>query len=363
MTKLLKKDEEKVVQNIFFQLIKNLNPEFSHYVTLKLLKLNLFTGNNFNDPILHQHLFGFDFSNPLGLAAGFDKNAEVIKPLLNLGFGFIEAGTVTPKNQFGNEKPRVFRLKEDKAIINHLGFNNKGTTFVKKKLKKLNLSSLSEGIVGINIGKNKETLNDIDDYIYCLQELGPFAHYVTVNISSPNTPGLRELQNRGRIEKLVQTLKKKQEEMNSLENTPIFFKIAPDIDEEQIRDIALISLANNIDGLVISNSTIDRPDTLKSNLKNEIGGLSGKPLFLKSTMILRKMYTLTNGQIPLIGVGGINNALECYEKIKSGASLVQLYSALTFDGPKIINKMLIDLSNLLKTDGYKSIKEAIGKDT
>ncbi len=153
------------MQNIFFQLIKNLNPEFSHYITLKLLKLNLFTGNNFNDPILHQHLFGFDFSNPLGLAAGFDKNAEVIKPLLNLGFGFIEAGTVTPKYQFGNEKPRVFRLKEDKAIINHLGFNNKGTTFVKKKLKKLNLSSLSKGIVGINIGKNKETLNDIDDYI------------------------------------------------------------------------------------------------------------------------------------------------------------------------------------------------------
>ncbi len=361
--KPLKKYEEKIVQNIFFQLIKNLNPEFSHYVTLKLLKLNLFTGNNFNDPILHQHLFGFDFSNPLGLAAGFDKNAEVIKPLLNLGFGFIEAGTVTPKYQFGNEKPRVFRLKEDKAIINHLGFNNKGTTFVKKKLKKLNLSSLSKGIVGINIGKNKETLNDIDDYIYCLQELGPFAHYVTVNISSPNTPGLRELQNRGRIEKLVQTLQKKQDEMNSLENTPIFFKIAPDIDEEQIRDIALISLANNIDGLVISNSTIERPDTLKSNLKNEIGGLSGKPLFLKSTMILRKMYTLTNGQIPLVGVGGINNALECYEKIKSGASLVQLYSALTFDGPKIINKILIDLSNLLKTDGYKSIKEAIGKDT
>ena len=350
-----------VEQNVIY--LKNLPPEFSHYATLQLLKLNLFTGNNFNDPILHQHLFGFDFSNPLGLAAGFDKNAEVIKPLLNLGFGFIEAGTVTPKYQFGNEKPRVFRLKEDKAIINHLGFNNQGTTFVKKKLKKLNLSSLSKGIVGINIGKNKETLNDIDDYIYCLQELGPFAHYVTVNISSPNTPGLRELQNRGRIEKLVQTLQKKQEEMNSLENTPIFFKIAPDIDEEQIRDIALISLANNIDGLVISNSTIERSDTLKSNLNNEIGGLSGKPLFLKSTMILRKMYTLTNGQIPLIGVGGINNALECYEKIKSGASLVQLYSALTFDGPKIINKILIDLSNLLKTDGYKSIKEAIGKET
>ncbi len=351
------------MQNIFFQLIRNLPPELSHYITLKLLKLNLFKSKNFEDPILNQHIFGFDFSNPLGLAAGFDKNAEVVNSLLNLGFGFIEAGTVTPKYQYGNEKPRVFRLKKDRAIINHLGFNNKGTEFVKKKLERLKLSTLSKGIVGINIGKNKDTLNDIDDYIFCLQELGPFAHYVTVNISSPNTPGLRELQNRGRIEKLVQTLQKYQSEMNSLENTPIFFKIAPDIDEEQIRDIALISLANNIDGLVISNSTTERPDTLKSNLTNEIGGLSGKPLFLKSTLILKKMYTLTNGQIPLIGVGGVNDALECYEKIKSGASLVQLYSALTFEGPKIINKILVDLSNLLKTDGYKNIKEAIGKDT
>ncbi len=351
------------MQNIFFQLIRNLPPELSHYITLKLLKLNLFKSKNFEDPILNQHIFGFDFSNPLGLAAGFDKNAEVVNSLLNLGFGFIEAGTVTPKYQYGNEKPRVFRLKKDRGIINHLGFNNKGTEFVKKKLERLKLSTLSKGIVGINIGKNKDTLNDIDDYIFCLQELGPFAHYVTVNISSPNTPGLRELQNRGRIEKLVQTLQKYQSEMNSLENTPIFFKIAPDIDEEQIRDIALISLANNIDGLVISNSTTERPDTLKSNLTNEIGGLSGKPLFLKSTLILKKMYTLTNGQIPLIGVGGVNDALECYEKIKSGASLVQLYSALTFEGPKIINKILVDLSNLLKTDGYKNIKEAIGKDT
>ena len=351
------------MQNIFFQLIRNLPPELSHYITLKLLKLNLYKSKNFEDPILNQHIFGFDFSNPLGLAAGFDKNAEVVNSLLNLGFGFIEAGTVTPKYQYGNEKPRVFRLKKDRGIINHLGFNNKGTEFVKKKLERLKLSTLSKGIVGINIGKNKDTLNDIDDYIFCLQELGPFAHYVTVNISSPNTPGLRELQNRGRIEKLVQTLQKYQSEMNSLENTPIFFKIAPDIDEEQIRDIALISLANNIDGLVISNSTTERPDTLKSNLTNEIGGLSGKPLFLKSTLILKKMYTLTNGQIPLIGVGGVNDALECYEKIKSGASLVQLYSALTFEGPKIINKILADLSNLLKTDGYKNIKEAIGKDT
>ena len=350
------------MKNIFFKIIKSFPPETSHDLTIKLLKLNLIKGKKFEDPILRQHIFGFDFNNPLGIAAGFDKNSEVINSLLNLGFGFVEAGTVTPKYQYGNEKPRVFRLNEDRAIINHLGFNNKGVSFTKRKLEKLKLNPLSRGIVGINIGKNKDTQNDIDDYLYCLEQLGPLAHYVTVNISSPNTPGLRELQKRGRIEKLVQLLQKQKNIMNSLENTPIFFKIAPDIDEEQIRDIALISLANNIDGLVISNSSIERPSTLKSNLKNEIGGLSGRPLFVNSTLILKKMYTLTNGQIPLIGVGGITNALECYEKIKSGASLVQLYSALTFEGPNIINKILIDLVNILKTDGYRNIKDAIGKD-
>ena len=296
------------------------------------------------------------------MAAGFDKNIEVVNPLLNLGFGFVEAGTITPRAQFGNEKPRVFRLKDDLAIINHLGFNNKGVVYAKQKLSKLNLNKLSKGIVGINIGKNKLTTNYIDDYKYCLEELGPLAHYVTVNISSPNTPGLRDLQNRGQIEKLVKILKDKKNSIASLEKIPIFFKIAPDMEEEQIRDIALMSLANNVDGLIISNSTIDRPMTLESPFKSEVGGLSGKPLFIKSTLMLKKMYVLTNGQIPLIGVGGISNAHECYQKIKSGASLVQLYSALTFEGPQILEKILFDLVNLLKTDGYKNIKDAIGKD-
>ena len=185
---------------------------------------------------------------------------------------------------------------------------------------------------------------------------------MTVNISSPNTPGLRDLQNRGNIEKLVQNLKNTKDKMNLLKNTPIFFKISPDMNEEQMRDIALISLSNNIDGLIISNSTIERPSKLKSAFKNEIGGLTGKPLFLQSTLMLKKMYILTNGQIPLIGVGGISNALESYENIKAGASLIQLYPALAYQGPQIINKILLDLVNLLKTDGYNNIKEAIGKD-
>ena len=350
------------MQDIIFKIIKKFPPEIAHSLTLNLLKLNLRKKKFFDNPILYQHIFGYDFSNPLGMAAGFDKNAEVVSPLLNLGFGFVEAGTVTPKPQYGNDKPRIFRLSEDSSIINHLGFNNKGAEYAEKKLKKLNLNSLSKGIVGINIGKNKDSLNYIDDYIYCLEKLGPLAHYVTINISSPNTPGLRDIQNRGQIEKLVQALKNKKNKLSALESIPIFFKISPDLTEEQIRDIALMSLANNIDGLVLSNSTLDRPVTLMSGFKNEIGGLSGKPLFLKSNLILKKMYKLTNSQIPLIGVGGISNGLECYEKIKSGASLVQLYSALTYEGPPIIKKILSELINLLKADGYKNIKEAIGKD-
>ena len=350
------------MQNIIFKIIKNFSPEVSHNLTIQLLKLNFLKNKTLNHKILHQHIFGFDFNNPLGIAAGFDKNADVINPLLNLGFGFVECGTITPQEQYGNEKPRIFRLNNDFAIINHLGFNNKGVIFAEKKLKKLKLNALSKGIVGINIGKNKNTENLIDDYIICLEKLGPHAHYVTVNISSPNTPGLRDLQKRGHIEKLVKAIQNIKQNTNSLQGTPIFFKIAPDLDEEQIRDIALMSLANNVDGLIISNTTLERPSTLRSSNKKEIGGLSGNPLFLPSTLMLKKMYSLTNGQIPLIGVGGVSNGLECYEKIKSGANLVQLYTALTFKGPKIINKILLELITLLKTDGYKNIKEAVGKE-
>ena len=350
------------MQNIILKLFRNLPPELAHMLTLKSLQFSFRNKKIFDDPILYQHLFGLDFSNPLGLAAGFDKNVEVVNSLLNLGFGFIEAGTVTPKPQYGNEKPRVFRLVEDSAVINHLGFNNKGSEYAKQKLRIMNLNALSKGIVGINIAINKDTTNYLDDYNYCLEKLGPLAHYVTINISSPNTPGLRDLQNRGQIESLVQTLKDKKNSTSTLESTPIFFKIAPDLNEEQIRDIALMSLANNVDGLVISNSTIDRPKSLKSSFKNEVGGLSGTPLFLKSTLILKKMYSLTNGQIPLIGVGGISNGLECYEKIKAGASLVQLYTAIIYKGPQIISKIKLDLTNSLKTDGYKNVKEAIGKE-
>lgn len=348
---------------MLINLLRLLPPEIAHQITIKLLKSNFvfFRKKNEEFSALKQNILGLQFQNPLGLAAGFDKNAEVIMPMLSSGFGFVEVGTITPKPQQGNQKPRIFRLIEDQAVINHLGFNNNGSEKILNNLKSFYENNDTTGIVGINIGKNKSTQNDFDDYLYCIEKLGSYGNYITINISSPNTPGLRDLQLRGRIETLVKKIQSKQNEIKQLNNKPIFIKISPDLEDEQLRDIALMSLANNVNGLIISNSTLKRPNTLVSLYKNEVGGLSGKPIFIDSTLILKKMYSLTNGQIPLIGVGGISNGYECYEKIKAGATLVQLYTALVYQGPKIINIILKELNNLVLTDGFKNISEAIGK--
>ncbi len=348
---------------MLIKLLKLFPPETAHEITIKLLKtnFNLYRKHKKIYKSLQQTILGINFKNPIGLAAGFDKNAEVINQMLSYGFGFVEVGTVTPKQQLGNEKPRVFRLLEDEAIINHLGFNNKGSEKILSNLKSFYEHKDLNEVVGINIGKNKSTQSDIDDYLYCVEKLGIYSDYITINISSPNTPGLRDLQLRGRIEALIKKIQAKRSEFEQLVKKPIFIKISPDLDDEQLRDIALMSLANNVDGLIISNSTIHRPETLISHHKNEIGGLSGKPIFLNSTILLKKMYSLTNGQIALIGVGGISSGHECYEKIKAGASLVQLYTALVYQGPKIINNILKDLNELITIDGYNNISDAIGK--
>ena len=343
------------------KILKFLPPEIAHSVTVNALKYFNFKFNDNDDSILSQHLIGLDFPNPIGLAAGFDKNAEVIKAMFSLGFGFVEVGTITPLPQKGNSKPRVFRLEQDKAIINSLGFNNKGSKKAKKNLLKIKNSYLQNKIIGVNLGKNKNSTNYFDDYILGMEELGNLAGYITINISSPNTSGLRDLQLRGNIENLIKRVVSKRDKIDSINKRPIFIKIAPDLNEDQLRDVALISLANNIDGLILTNTTIDRPKNLLSKNKYYKGGLSGEPLFEKSNNILRKMYNLTNGQIILIGVGGISSGSDCYEKIKYGASLVQLYSALTFSGPSLISKIKKELTDLIKTDGYKNISEVIGK--
>ena len=342
------------------KILKFFPPELAHSITINALKFFKFNFEN-DDEILSQHLLGLDFPNPIGLAAGFDKNAEVVRSIFGLGFGFVEVGTITPQPQKGNPKPRVFRLEKDNAIINSLGFNNKGSRKVKKNLLKIQNSFYGNKIIGVNIGKNKNSINSIEDYLLNMEELGGLASYITINISSPNTKGLRDLQLRGNIEKLIKKIVKKREEIENINKKPILIKISPDLNEDQLRDIALISLANNIDGLIMTNTTINRPNTLLSSNKIHNGGLSGKPLFETSNKILRKMYNFTNGQILLIGVGGISSGSDCYEKIKSGASLVQLYTSLVYSGPKLISKIKVELIDLIRTDGYKNISDVIGK--
>ena len=348
--------------NYSLKFIKSLPPELAHSLTIKAMKyLSFGYKKNFEHSSLSQHILGLDFPNPVGLAAGFDKNAEVMQSMFSLGFGFVEIGTVTPEPQKGNIKPRIFRLKEDEAIVNSLGFNNKGAQKVKKNLLKIRNTYINNKIIGVNIGKNKSTKNAVDDYLYNIEYLGSLASYITINISSPNTEGLRDLQLRGNIDNFLKKILDKRDEIKDINKKPIFIKISPDLDENQLRDIALISLANNIDGLILTNTTTERLNTLISNNKRRKGGLSGKPLFETSNTILKKMYSLTNGQIPLIGVGGISSASDCYEKIKAGASLVQLYTALTYAGPSLIYNIKNELIDLIKTDGYKNISDIIGK--
>ncbi len=347
--------------NVSIKLLKYLPPELAHKITINTLKYISFNLNKIDDPILYQHLMGLDFTNPIGLAAGFDKNAEVVKSMFSLGLGFVEVGTITPIAQRGNSKPRIFRLEQDNAIINSLGFNNKGSKKVKKNIIKLRKSYLGNKIIGVNLGKNKNSSNSLEDYLFCMEEFGNIASYFTINISSPNTIGLRDLQLRGNIEILIKKVMKKREDIDLIHKTPVFVKISPDLNEDQLRDIALISLANNIDGLILTNTSINRPHSLKSGNKIYRGGLSGKPIFKLSNDVLKKMYNLTNGQITLIGVGGIANGSDCYEKIKSGASLLQLYTALAYSGPMLITKIKTELIDLIKTDGYKNIKDVIGK--
>ncbi len=347
--------------NLASKLIYSLPPELAHSLTIKSLKYFPYKKNNLNNPILSQHLLGLDFPNPIGLAAGFDKNAEVVKPMFGLGFGFLELGTVTPRAQKGNLKPRVFRLSKEKAVINHLGFNNKGMKIFKRNLARVRNPYYNNKIIGINIGKNKDTIDFFEDYLYGIENLSNLSSYITINISSPNTEGLRDLQLRGNMEKLIKKINKKRLEINTENFIPILIKISPDLNDDQLRDIALISLANNIDGLILTNTTIARPKDLNESVKLKKGGLSGQPLYENSNTILKKMYKLTNGQIPLIGVGGISNGYQCYEKIKCGASLVQLYTALIYSGPNLIDQIKSELIDLIRTDGYKNISEVIGK--
>lgn len=335
------------------------SPERAHSLAILALKYGLLpAGDKKVSATLSQNLWNLHFPNPVGLAAGFDKNAEVYKGMLNQGFGFVETGTVTPLAQPGNEKPRIFRLKQDHAVINRLGFNNQGLEYYKNKLLQRDNEM---GIVGANIGANKLSDDPINDYVIGLEKLLGLADYFTINISSPNTPGLRALQGRDALDELLSKLKLVRQQANFEVDPPLFLKIAPDLDQDECQDVAEIVMKHKMDGLIISNTTLSRQG-LKSSFKNESGGLSGKPLFELSTRILSDMYILTKGQIPLIGVGGVSSGHEAYAKIRAGASLVQLYSALVFHGPGLVRDINDELEILLKADGFTNVSEAIGID-
>jgi dihydroorotate dehydrogenase len=297
---------------------------------------------------------GLDFPNPVGMAAGFDKNATVPDALFNLGFGFVEVGTVTPRPQPGNPKPRLFRLVEDEAVINRLGFNGQGSATVAARLQRRN----KRGVLGVNIGKNRDTTDEVDDYVKGVSVFAPLADYLTVNISSPNTPGLRDLQRRERLSELLNAIVQARNSVGR--RTPVLVKIAPDLNATEIRDIAEVSLSSGIDGLIATNTTLARPDNLLSKYSGEAGGLSGAPLFGLSTKILSELYKATEGKIPLIGVGGIASGLDAYQKIKAGASLVQLYSSMVFKGPGLVREIQRDLLLRLHADGFTNIEQAVG---
>ena len=330
--------------------------EFAHGLAIAALKLKRASRTLDDDPALRSELWGLTFPNPVGMAAGFDKNADVVDGLLALGFGFVEAGTITPRPQAGNPKPRMFRLIEDEGVINRLGFNGAG---LERARARLALRVGHGGIVGANVGKNRDSTDEVADYVKGIEVLAPLAQYLVVNVSSPNTPGLRDLQRKDRLVDLLTAVVSARNGASD-RRPPLLVKVAPDLDESQIIDIAEAALSTGIDGLIATNTTIERPDSLRAMAKGETGGLSGKPLFGLSTRILSEFYKATGGKLPLIGVGGILSGADAYAKIKAGASLVQLYSGLVYRGPGLIKEIKRDLMLRLKADGFRSVGEAIG---
>lgn len=336
-----------------------LPPEQAHRAAICALQRGLVPPSRRDYPSLKTTVAGLTFGNPVGLAPGFDKNAECFEGALNSGFGFVEIGTVTPRAQPGNPQPRLFRLVEQEAIINRLGFNNEGMDAAAARLAKRS----GRGIVGGNIGKNKESVDAIADYTTAMRALYPHVDYITANISSPNTPGLRALQASDELRALILALQDVRAALVTAGVTtkPLFVKIAPDCDEAMLEAIAQVAMETKLDGLIVSNTTLARDAVANSPHAKEAGGLSGKPLFAPSTEVLRKVYQLTQGKLPLIGVGGIASAEDAYAKIRAGASLVQLYSALVYQGFGLAGRINEGLEKLLARDGFASIADAVGK--
>ena len=339
-------------------LIFKLDPETAHNLAIKSLKFNFVPNildKDKDNPLFKTRLFNKDLENPIGMAAGFDKNAEVYNSLFKLGFGFVEVGTVTPLKQYGNPKPRVFRLVEDEALINRLGFNNYGAMNVLERIK-LNKQS---GLLGINIGPNKDTENRLNDYIECLETFYGVADYITINISSPNTEDLRSFHDQTKLNELLENIDKEKKSLNS--QVPIAVKVSPDINDQEINKISEVLLNNNIEVIIVSNTSDSTRENLNNIQGHQKGGLSGKPIEKKSTDLINKFYKILRGRIKIIGVGGVDSGRGAYEKFLAGANYVQLYTGMVFKGPNIVNMIKKQLKELLTKDGVKNYAEIIGK--
>jgi len=339
--------------------LRRLDPERAHGLAIEALKAGLGPRVASRlDPILATEVAGLKLPNCIGLAAGFDKDAEVPDAMLRAGFGFVECGTVTPLPQAGNPKPRLFRLSQDRAVINRMGFNNHG---VEAFARRMAHRRGRPGVVGANIGANKDAGDRIGDYVASLRRLWGLADYFTVNISSPNTPGLRALQSRAALDELLGRLAETRRVMASEATCqPMFLKVAPDLQAREIQDVVEAALAHGVDALIVSNTTVARPHGLRSSERGEAGGLSGAPLFEPSTLVLADFATCCAGRLPLIGAGGVASGADALAKIRAGASAVQLYSAMVFEGPGIVGRIRRELSQLLKAEGFASVSAAVG---
>ncbi|RVE74412.1 hypothetical protein OJAV_G00022080 [Oryzias javanicus] len=360
--------DERFYANQLMPLLQRIvGAETAHVLAVKMIGMGLVPLNRYQDPAsLEVNILGLKFKNPVGIAAGFDKDGEAVNGLYKLGFGFVEVGTVTPKPQEGNPKPRVFRLPADNAVINRYGFNSCGLAEVQTRLKareETQQQLTKTGLpLGVNLGKNKLSQDAAADYTEGVKALGPLADYLVVNVSSPNTPGLRDLQGKAELRQLLLTVLKERDALQDTRKPPVLLKIAPDLTAQDKQDIADVVAELGVDGLMVSNTTVSRPETLQDPQKCETGGLSGQPLKELSTNTVREMYKLTKGKVPIIGIGGVASGQDAMDKIRAGASLIQLYTSLTYQGPPVVTKVKRELEELLKDQGFSCVAEAVGAD-
>lgn len=356
-------NQDQLFRTFVMPAVRLLPAETSHNLAVLACKYRLYPATDYTDDLnLHSSFFGRLASNPIGIAAGFDKNGEAVLGLKDLGFGFIEVGSVTPLAQAGNPKPRVFRLVSDRALINRYGFNSDGHEVVAQRLKEIREREDFNAIVGVNLGRNRDTLTPISDYVKGVHTFGPVADYLVVNVSSPNTKGLRNMQSKKELTELLEAVNIARGKLKTNQKVPILLKLSPDLETGELNDIVAVINQKKcrVDGLIVSNTTVARDNISDLALASEAGGLSGEPLRERSTRLIAQMYSLTKGSLPIIGVGGVASGQHAFEKIEAGASFVQIYTALIYEGPELVERIKGELSLRISELGYTCVKDAVG---